>query len=155
MRHFILLIVLLSSSIGRSGDCKERAQVAIAFLNQYIAFREKSVKAGQTMNTEGWLGSNQLVTKGFISSYKAEEAKGLAQDPELGWDSDVVLDSQDYPDKGVKFLRCLDQRGYVLLQGVDWPEFTVIVRVVTTKNGLKVVGSGVVNIPGYLRAKQK
>ena len=153
MRLIILLLFLLPSSLARCGDCKEQAQIAIKFMNQYIAFRDTKVKAGQTMNVEAWLGSNNLITKEFISGYKAEEAKGLAQDPEVGWDSDVILNHQDYPDKGFKFLRCLEQNGYVVLQGVDWPEFPVTVRLVTTKTGVKVAGSGVVNIPENLQAK--
>jgi len=153
MRPIIPVLFLLLSSLARCGDCKEQARIATTFMNQYVTFRDTSVRSGKSMDVVAWLKSNSLVTEKYISGYQAEEAKGLAQDPELGWDSDVILDSQDYPDKGFKLLRCLDQDGYVVLQGVDWPEFLVTVRLVTTKGGVKVVGSGVINIPKHLQAK--
>ena len=154
MKPIILFLVTVSSVVAFCADCKDEAKVAVTFLNQYVAFRDAAIKTKQSADVEKWLKSNTLITKEFIANYKSEERKGLAMDPELGWDSDVILNSQDYPDQGFKFLKCLDQNGFVVLQGVDWPEFTVTVCVVTTKNGFKVSGSGVVNIPKQLQAKQ-
>lgn len=148
-----LLVLLLLAAPAAAADCSAEADVAVRFMNQYLAYSQAAEQQPR-QSTEKWLKSNTLLTPGFAARYKAKTAEGLRRDRELGWDEDIILDAQDFPDKGFQFSSCGAAAGFVQLQGVDWAEFKVTVKVITTPRGLRVDGAGMVNIPGSERASR-
>lgn len=57
-----------------------------------------------------------------------------------------ILSAQDYPQE-VELESYDAQTGYVIVRGVDWEEFTVILRIVKLNSKWFVDGSGIINIP--------
>jgi hypothetical protein len=152
LRITILAFLLLPSACMAS--CVKEAQVAARFMNQYLAYTQAVMDKRSQQDAVTWLGSNRLAAPGFVRAYAALEAEGRKADPELGWGVDLIFDAQDSPDQGFKFFQCSGTPGVVLLQGLDWPDFKVAVRVAPAGQGLKVVGAGRVNIPANLRASR-
>jgi len=151
MKALLLVLSLLSSASCFAG-CAQEAKIAVQFMNEYLVFGEPSHGKTTTETLEKWLKRNPLVTRRFSQAYGAMIQTGRKNDPELGWGTDIILDAQDSPDKGFKLFRCSRTPGFLLLQGTDWPEFRVTVKVVTTSQGMKVDGAGAVNIPESERA---
>lgn len=151
---FLPVALLLFCSSVNAADCAAEAKVAVRFMNQYLAYTQAVMTKRSKRRIEDWLNSNKLVSPSFVAAYKAKEKEGLQLDPELGWDIDIILDAQDSPDKGFQLFRCASTLGFVELQGTDWTEFKVTVRVSKTPQGLRVVGAGLVNIPNSERAKR-
>ncbi|MGC3981892.1 MAG: hypothetical protein QM808_11570 [Steroidobacteraceae bacterium] len=141
-----LFAVLLLSVADCFADCSSDAVVAVKFMNQYLAYTQSVMAKRSQQSAQSWLKSNILVSPDFLEAYKAKELEGLKLDAELGWDADMIFDAQDFPDKGFQFFRCSKTAGFVQLQGTDWPDFKVTVRVATTPQGINVVGAGMVNI---------
>ena len=73
------------------------------------------------------------------SAYKVE--------PEDGLDFAPIVDGQDFPDNGFKIKSIDKATGLVILQGIDWQDFEVVVKVVNENNKTLVNGSGIINIP--------
>lgn len=151
MKAIALVTLCFASSICRA-DCHREAEVAVKFMNQYLAYSAAPSNGHDKPSTEAWLASNPLAARELLVSYKAVDAAGRRQDPELGWDVDLILDAQDGPEKGFRLSQCAQVPGVVILQGVDWQAFKVAVKVGSTARGLQVVGAGMVNIPKGLRA---
>lgn len=128
-------------------ECGQDAAIAVKFMNQYLAYNQAIYEKRTAEPVSEWLKRNPLVSPTFPKSYEATIREGLKIDPELGWNVDPILDAQDSPDKGFKLFACAQAPGFVILQGTDWPEFKVTVRVVHTNNGPKVSGAGMVDIP--------
>lgn len=148
-----LLAILLFSGGTCFADCSADAEVAVKFMNQYLAYTQTVMEKHSQQNIESWLKANDLVSPNFFEAYKIKEKEGLKLDPELGWDADMIFDSQDSPDKGFQLSNCSNTPGFVQLRGIDWPAFKVTVRIAKTTQGLRVTGAGMVNIPKSERAK--
>lgn len=148
----IALVTLLFVSSACSAGCTKEAEVAVKFMNQYLAYSNAPSKDHSKPSTEAWLASNPLAASELLAGYKSVAAAGRKQDPELGWDVDLILDAPDSPENGFKLSQCAQAPGVVILQGVDWPAFKVAVMLGHTGKGLQVVGAGMVNIPKQFRA---
>jgi len=114
-------------------------QIAVRFLNDYIKILDN-----RKNNTQDWIKNNYLLTNKFKAEYK-KSVNGYA---------DPILDAQDYPDKGFKIMKSDSISGYVILQGVDWLEFLLTVRIVLQDNKWLIDGSGVVNVPENKKSKR-
>ena len=112
---------------ARSDDCQQKAKFALKFANS------------------GYEGIEKSTTRDFQRALNALYKK-VSKSPIGFLDFDPIVDGQDTPPKGFSIDRCMGD-GYVLLRGIDWKDVTLTVRVVNTKDGYKVDGSGVVNIP--------
>lgn len=150
-----VLIGSLFLSFPCLADCAKEAQAAVGFMDRYLAYRLALIGTQEEPAVLDWLAASEDVTPGFIEDYRQLEAQGLAQDPELGWNMDLLLDAQDSPDEGFRLAECSGQAGIVILQGIDWPEFHVAVRVDSSTGLPKVAGAGAVNIPLALRPSRQ
>ncbi len=133
--------------------CKQRAQVALEFMNGYVAYSEAIMKTKTPIKVEAWLAGFARLSPGFIPAYKKLEAQGFELDAELGWGMDLILDAQDYPEQGFELLRC---KGNDLLElrGRNWPEFKVVVKTLQRDGRYLIDGAGRVNIAESERAKR-
>lgn len=129
---------LYSFSQGSVDRSSFNPQVAVQFVNDYIHTIDD-----EQINTNTWIKDNPLLTKKFKSEYK----KSLKND------FDPILNAQDYPEKGFRILNSDSSTGYVNLEGVDYPEFSITAKVVSEDGKWLVDGCGIVNIPEDKREK--
>lgn len=141
----MLLATLLP--INGFADCAEDSALAVTFMDGYLKMIRTTDKA-----VEAWLRSQPLAAPVLIDAYIAERDRGLAMDPELGWGMDLILDAQDSPDDGFLPYRCESEPGLLQIQGKDWPEFKLALRLIDTSEGRKIAGVGRVNLSENERA---
>lgn len=153
MRLLLAIIVVLNAGVAIASVCDDEAEVALRFMNAYAQYTGDRIAKKTNMSTKDWLRLIRTVTPRFRSLFEATEREGLKRDPELGWDVDLIVDAQDLPDRGFGLHSCKGS-GLVELQGEDWPEFRVVVKVVRSRGTLLVDGSGRVNVPVWQRAKR-
>lgn len=126
--------------------------VALKFINDYTAVCLSNPDATNMMN---WILKNELLTDSFKKSYKNLVDSAKKADPEMGLDFDPIFDAQDFPDKGCELLNCDQNTGYITVKGkIDWPEFNLVLKVVSQNDKWLVEGCGVINIPENKRAKR-
>ena len=131
-------------------ECRGQSEVAARFMNEYVQYCSNAASHRQT--TGQWIQRNANVTQGFKHAYRQIVEDARKAEPEIGLDFDPVFDAQDYPDKGFKVLRCDDQSNLVTLSGREWENFLVVIKTVKTKDGWRVDGAGVINVPEGQRA---
>ena len=160
---YLLIFILLGASCGLQTNSKTEvhtesnnsnltpdASVALNFMNDYAEYcTPKSPPSSDTT----WIERNQLLTNNFKNRYSNLLDSASKADPEIGLDFDPIFDAQDYPDEGF-IISSQDSSGFVTLKGKDWPEFTVVVKVVLENNKPLVDGAGIINIPVDKRAKR-
>ncbi len=142
MKTYLFLASLLLSSLNSFSQARMELasinpQVAVQFVNDYIHTMDD-----EQVNTKSWIKDNPFLTKKFKSEYK----KSLRND------FDPILNAQDYPEKGFKIVNSDSSTGYVQLEGVDYPEFSITAKVVSEGGKWMVDGCGIVNIPEDKRA---
>lgn len=117
---------------------------ALNFINGYIDNANKMDEAASVVE---WVAANPFATESYKTALKkeVEEAEML--------DADPIFDAQDYDDAGME-AASVDKDGYVLLQGVKWKEFKVIVKLVKQEDKWLVDGCGSINIPEGKRVKE-
>ena len=126
--------------------------VALKFINDYIIYLEAAYKKHASPDEDDWVAKSQVLTKSFKDTYKKLITDALKKYPELGLDSDPILDAQDYPEKGCSILKKDINTGYVTLIGNNWKNYTLVLKVVYQNNKWLVDGAGIINIPKSKRA---
>jgi len=118
--------------------------VALTFINSYV---DNCNSMEASMGIVEWVNSNNLTTNNFKAALKLRiEKRGIA-DRERGLPADPLFDAQDYPDKGFEIESFDNKSNYVVVKGIDWPEFKVTLKMVLENNNWRVDGCGSVNIP--------
>ena len=126
-------------------------ETALRFANSYIG---NTGNINQQKTDSSWLYVNTTLTEIFKSKYRMLVDSANKADPEFGLGFDPILDAQDFPDKGFEMKDCKPESGYVTLQGKDWKDFYLVIKVIQQDNIWKVDGSGVINIPPDKRIKK-
>jgi hypothetical protein len=152
----IVLLLLTATCKTRTDNTphaiKESSDTAVAlkFINDYVDFYNKN---GLPTKSGIWVNNNELATEQFKITYKEIIEHAIKDDPETGLGFDPIFDAQDYPEKGFEFLSS-DNDGYVTLKGIDWPDFTTVVKIKLVGSKWMVDGAGVVNVPDGKKAKR-
>ncbi|UUY06987.1 hypothetical protein LRS11_14205 [Pseudomonas sp. J452] len=146
LRNPLFGLALLASPAF--ADCGEDAELAVAFMNQYLALIVETPERDVTQ----WLREQPLASAELAAAYAAEQARGRAIDAEMGWGVDLLLDAQDSPDQGFTLAQCGPAPDHVQLRGIDWTEFRVTLRLADTPHGRRVAGAGRINIGEAERA---
>lgn len=144
VRNYLLVILMLGlnlNSYSQTGIATPSfdPQIAVKFMNDYVRILDN-----RKTNTEEWIKNNQILTVKFKAEYK-KSVTGYF---------DPILDAQDYPDKGFKIVKSDSISGYVILQGIDWENFFLTVKIVLQDNKWLIDGAGIVNIPENKRSKR-
>ncbi len=145
----IATISCIAQTSIKDSDVSQGSTIALRFANEYVALCSQ-----RNGSEDDWIAKNKLVTNHFKSSYKKLIKSALKKDPELGLGFDPIFDAQDYPDKGFKIHSYDCKTGLVTLEGEDWADFILVLRVVKQKDKWLVDGSGVLNIPINKRGKR-
>lgn len=116
-------------------------QVALQFMNAYV----QHIREGAGDDQNRWIVGHPLLTVRCREAWLKMMDKAYKDDPEMGLGFDPFLNAQDYPEKGFEWKGGRDSSGWFRLSGVDWPDFTVPVRVVLEDDAWKVDAAGAVN----------
>lgn len=117
---------------------------ALRFANEYISNARNATKQ---QHDSAWLFANPALSEKFKNEYRKLVDSANKADPELGLGFDPILDAQDYPDKGFDLKDCQPETGYITLQGKEWKDFHLVVKVIKQENTWKIDGAGIINIP--------
>ena len=126
--------------------------VALKFINDYTDYCNKQMRKENL--DSNWVYKNELLTESFKSRYKTLNDSAFKEEPEVGLDADPIFDAQDYPDKGFQIIKSDKTTGFVTLQGKNWKEFTIVLRIVSQNGKWLVDGAGIINIPTDKKAKR-
>jgi hypothetical protein len=140
-----------SSSTTNKSESTPDNNVALTFINDYALFCEP--KSPPTNDTN-CIRNNSLLTNNFKSTYYNLIHSARKDDPEMGLGFDPIFDAQDFPDKGFVMVKSDSKDGFVTVKGKDWPEFTLVLKIVVQNGKSLVDGSGVINIPADKKAKR-
>lgn len=145
MKNFLSLFSLYFCFCSLTPEKNELdSSVALAFINGYVNNINRMENAVEMC---AWVHSSEMCTKAFEKNLNKMVNKAKRKDPELGLGFDPILDAQDYPDKGFDLLSVDSAKSYVIVQGKNWKEFQVKIKLVYQHDKWLVDGCGVVNIP--------
>lgn len=122
--------------------------VALTFINDY------ALQCSSVDNDSNWIRNHSLLTEQFKNQYYTLLDSAAKLDPELGLGFDPIFDAQDFPDSGFVVLNSNPKTGFVTVKGKEWPQFELVLKVLTQNNNTLVDGCGIINIPENLRAKR-
>ena len=122
-------------------DHKDPKVTAVEFINDYIRFINDS---DREIDLNNWIDQREDVTVSFKRELKRLTDKAEMENPNIGLGFDPILDAQDSPEI---FKYSSRSDGYIFLEGIDWSEFKVVLKLVQQDNEWLIDGSGVVNIP--------
>ena len=126
-------------------------EVATEFMNNYTDYVMDTI--GKISEDE-YIKQNELLTDNFKKRYQTIIDSANRVEPEIGLDFDPIVDGQDSPDKGFKIKSIDKENDLVTLQGIDWKDFEVTVKVINQNNKSFVDGAGIINIPTNKQAKR-
>lgn len=118
--------------------------IALEFINSYVKNIEK---LNGSKGMYEWVKINKLVSENFKNELKKIIDQAKRKNPSMGLSFDPILNAQEYPEKGFVLESYDKTTNYIIVKGIDWPEFRVPIKVILTDNIWLVDGCGVVNIP--------
>ena len=130
-----------NEALNNSEESTPDYEVAVKFINDYVDY---ILNENQTVGPDEWVKGRNDVTESFKKEYAHIVEEGLKNDPEMGLGFDPILDAQDLPEA---FEIDLKDGAYLVVQGVNWPDFKLNIKLVAEKGKWLVDGSGVINIP--------
>ncbi len=123
---------------------QQKKAIALNFINDYV---KNANQTDGALPATLWADSSLYVTEGFKSSLKKLMDDAYAKDPVMGLGADPILNAQDYPEKGFE-LETFDQSSHrYMVKGIDWPDFTLTIKLAQQKGKWLVDGCGLVNMP--------
>ncbi len=118
--------------------------IALKFINDYTIFCNNTNKS---ISIDQWISQNSLLTDTFKKRYKDILDSALVDEPEVGLDFDPIFNGNDYPEKGFSILTSEKKTHFVTVNGIDWNEYKVTLKVIYQGKKWLVDGAGIVNIP--------
>lgn len=130
---------------------KQGIDNALKFINGYISDLSNS---NQEWNLVEWVESSDRVTKEFKESLKLMVEEAHKVDPIMGLGFDPIIDAQDYPMEGFELDSFDTDTHYLIVRGIDWPDFKVTMKLKEENGKWLVDGCGVVNIPNDMQMER-
>lgn len=122
--------------------------VAIQFINDYLDYYNDFQSE---VGIVEWVNERTDVTAAFKTELQSIMEEAQKNDPELGLGFDPILDAQDSPDK---FELDKTDSNYIIVRGVNSPEFRLTLQLKFVENKWLVDGSGIINVPESKRIKR-
>lgn len=131
------------------GDSPE--STALTFINSYIADCNKMKESVGYLN---FVKSSELTSSNFKTELQkiVDEAEKI--DSEVGLDFDPIIDGQDYPDEGFQLKHFDSKTNFIVVEGKNWEDFEITLKLVIENNKWLVDGCGVINIPKKYQSKR-
>ena len=133
---------------GSAVPKEDVARVVDSFYAQYYKeFVRKPPKGDFDKAEIRWVMSNPYLSDSFKKVFRKTIMDARKKDPELGLDMDPIMVGNDYPDKGyrAKEIQVAGDKAYVVMEGVDAPNFKIPVDLVNINNKSKINGIGLMN----------
>lgn len=160
IRFFFVLVLAVGTGCTTSSNQKDnhaanmqqeeknadQAVIALEFINSYVVNCNMLSKG---LPISEWTEKQKRSTTDFNAALQKIVATA---DPEMGLDADPIFDAQDYPEKGFEVEKVDQQNNAILMKGIDWPEFKLILLVSKVNGTWLVNGCGAVNVPVSRRA---
>ena len=127
----------------------ERQQQALKFINGYTT---NANQMNEAIDIVYWVDASEYCTKDFKFVLKKMVEKAYAEDPEYGLGADPIFDAQDFPTEGFEVASYDESTNYLTVKGIDWPEFTLTMKLKKEGGEWLVDGCGIVKIPEEKRA---
>lgn len=140
----LILFLTIMGFIAYGEAQNKKTDNALKFINGYV---ENANKMNKSVEIIDWVNANKLSTDEFKKELKRMIDEEYKNDPELGIGVDPIFDAQDYPEKGFVIESFNDKTNYLILKGIDWPDFRVAMRIKNVNGTWLVDGCGIVNIP--------
>lgn len=118
--------------------------IALEFINSYVKNIEK---LNGSKGMYEWVKNNKLVSENFKIELKKIIDQAKRKNPSMGLSFDPILNAQEYPEKGFVLESYDKTTHYIIVKGIDWPEFRVPIKMILIDNTWLVDGCGIVNIP--------
>lgn len=123
-------------------------QVALKFINDYLDYsNDLKSQIGQIE----WIESRTDITTEFKIELKRTLKEAEENDPELGLGFDPILEAQDNPNE---FEIDKTDSEFLIVKGIDWPDFLLTLKVKLVDNKWLVDGAGIINVPANKRIKR-
>ena len=151
MLKAISILTIIVSVANGSSEKVNKVDNALKFINGYVEIINKTT---DKVVINDWIKSNNLTSKGFQSELIKILDEAYMREPEMGLGFDPILDAQDYPDKGFELESFDGKTNYLTVQGKDWPDFKVTMKIIEVDGNWLVDGCGIINIPYDKRAKR-
>lgn len=126
-------------------------EVALYFANRYLDYINDTIGK---ISVDEYVKQDEFLTQSFKVRYKSIIDSANKVEPEVGLGFDPIIDGQDFPDNGFKIKSIDKSSGLVTLQGIDWQDFEMVLKVVKEDNKSLVDGAGIINIPTNKQAKR-
>lgn len=147
------LLVMISLILGiapvRAASPNEEVKIVVeSFYAQYFKeYLHKPTKGNSDKALMRWVNANRSLTDAFKKALSKAVTDARRADPEMGLDSDPILNAQDYPDKGyrAKDIQVAADKATVTMEGVDAPDFHISVGLVNDGKNWKINSIGDIN----------
>ena len=122
-------------------------EIALNFVNSYV---DNCNKMKGAIGILEWVESNKMVTKSFKDELKRMIDEADNKDPEIGLDYNPIFNAQDYPEKGFEIESFDREKNFLILRGIDWPKFKILIKISSENNTWLIDGCGSINIPNSI-----
>lgn len=153
MKNLLFVFGLLFISCNASDSKKENRfleqtqtietdyKVGLDFINDYLEFL---FNYDEYSNRIEWISNREDVSETFKSELRTLQEEAKRENPEYGLGFDPILDAQDSPSK----FKIESKNGdYLIVKGVDWPDFRLTLKLTFNGERWLVDGAGVINVP--------
>lgn len=127
-----------------SKNPEDPVNTALEFINSYVKIIEK---LNGSKGMYEWVKNNKLVSENFKIELKKIIDQAKRNNPKMGLSFDPILNAQDYPEKGFELDSYNKTTNYIIVKGIDWPEFKVPIKMILKDDTWLIDGCGIVNIP--------
>ena len=159
MRITVLLLLVLVIACAQTNGKKTNAvpakskaqpeyEVALRFISDYARYSNDMDSETRLID---WIGSRKDITDSFKSELRRILDEAEKESPETGLGFDPVVDAQDFPSS---FEIAQTDGLYVVVKGIEWPEFKLTISVRSVGGKWCVDGAGIVNIPENKRIQR-
>ncbi len=136
------------ASTGSAAPKEDVEKIVDSFYAQYYKEFVRKLPKGDFDEAEiRWVMANSYLSDAFKKVFRKTIMDARKKDPELGLDMDPILVGNEYPDKGyrAKEIQVAGDKAYVVMEGIDAPNFTISVDLVNINNKWKINGIGIMN----------
>lgn len=146
---FAFVVFFFISSVAHAAPEAEIKQSVESFYSDYMLQLKRDTK--NDVNPDqiliDWVSVNTHVSDDFKRVLKETLLKARQDDPEMGYDSDPIVNGQDYADKGyiAKEIKVNANKASVVMEGIESPDFKIQVDMVLIDGKWLVNGIGAIN----------
>ncbi|UKN00213.1 hypothetical protein K6119_10760 [Paracrocinitomix mangrovi] len=116
--------------------------LGVQFINEYKNFVDTNTSVNRKIE---WLKNSNFVSDNFLNHLQQMTDSANQIDPFIGLDYDPIFVAQDYPDEGFNLKSTDPKTNSMIVQGIDWVDFKIRIRLIENNGEWMVDGAGDVN----------